>query len=438
VTIAYSAHKVKSSLRYSVLDGSAWAAMQGLTQSYITPFALALNATTTEVGFLASIPNLIMALSQLSAHKLSARAHSRKAFILPVVFGHAVMWIPMFLIPFLIQDHRVWYLIGFVTISTVMGAIANPSWNSMMADLVPSQVRGRYFSLRNRITGLIVLVASLLGGLVLQIYTNNVYLGFCFIFAGAAGFRFISLYFLSKMYEPPNTDEKTNGLGMWQMITSLPSSNFGKFTIYIALINFASAISAPFFAVFMLRDLHFSYSYYLIIICTNAVANMAFQTFWGRRADLAGNLRVIQISSMLLPVVPLMWLFSSNIGYLVFEEVISGFAWGGFLLAGANFVLDATDPEHRTKQIALYNAIVGLAIFGGSLIGGYIAPLLPEIFGYQLRTLFAVSGVMRGLIIICFLHTIMEVRHVPQVNLLQFIRGGLNPSAMKKVVFLSN
>ncbi|MCX7911354.1 MAG: hypothetical protein N2506_00085, partial [Dehalococcoidales bacterium] len=80
---------VKRSLKMSVLDGSAWAAMQGLTQNYITPLALALKATTAQVGMLASIPNFLLSISQLAAPELCEKVGSRKGLILPLVFIHA-------------------------------------------------------------------------------------------------------------------------------------------------------------------------------------------------------------------------------------------------------------------------------------------------------------------------------------------------------------
>ena len=70
--------QVSKSLKYSIVDGSAYSAMLGLTQDYIVPFALALKATVLQVGLVSSVPNLTMALSQLGAPRLAERAGSRK------------------------------------------------------------------------------------------------------------------------------------------------------------------------------------------------------------------------------------------------------------------------------------------------------------------------------------------------------------------------
>jgi MFS family permease len=415
--------QIKKSLRYSILDGSAYAAMLGLTQNYTTPLALALKATTTQIGLLFSIPNLLMSIAQLLTPNLTRRAGSRKGLILPVVFGHALMFIPVLLIPFLFPEPRVVWLIVFITIGSVLGATANPAWGSMMADMVPANIRGSYFSNRGRIAGFITLVASLVAGAILQFLNHQVFIGFAILFGGAAAFRFLSLFYLSQQYEPPITVEKDDSPGLWRLFRDSWATNLGKFTLFVALINFFTMLSGPFFAVFMLNDLHFSYTYYMLIICTNALSNMAFQTFWGRRADKAGNLMVIKAVSLILPLLPFTYVVSSNLIFLIGGEILSGFAWGGFNLAATNFAYDATEPATRTKQLALFNAITGLALCFGALIGGYIATHLPAMLGYQLRSLFTLSGVLRGLLVLIMLRLIVEVRDVPRVNLWRFLSG---------------
>jgi MFS family permease len=418
-----SRYKVRRSLRLSVLDAAAYSAMAGLTQNYITPFALALKATTMQIGLLSSAPSFTMALAQLATPNLSERAGSRKGFILPVVFMHALMWLPILLIPFVFPVPKVWWLIGFITLSGVLDSMANPAWGSMMADLVREEVRGRYFSFRGRIAGFITLIFSFIGGGVLQLFTGNGFVGFVIIFSGAMLFRLLSLYFLSGMYEPPISYGKGSRQSLLHMVRRLGSSNLGRFILYVALINFATNIAGPFFAVYMLRDLKFNYVTYMVINSFTAIATLFFVTFWGRRADLAGNMKVIRVTSFLLPLVPLVWLVSYNTFYLMGAQILSGFAWSGFNLAIVNFVYDASEPENRTKQIALFNSIVLVASCLGALTGGYLAPHLPAVLGFQLRTLFTISGVLRALVVVSLLRLIFEVRRVPKISFVQFLLG---------------
>jgi len=131
--------QVRKSLRSSILDGSAYSVMLGLTQNYITPYALTMKATTRQIGLLTSVPSFLMAAVQFAAPALSEKSGSRKGFILPLVVAHALMWLPILLIPYLFSTHQVWWLIALMTISTAFDAAVKPAWGSMMADLVPRE-----------------------------------------------------------------------------------------------------------------------------------------------------------------------------------------------------------------------------------------------------------------------------------------------------------
>ena len=421
--------QVNKSLKYSIADGAAYSAMLGLTQDYVVPFALALKATTAQVGLLSSMPNLATALSQLTTPRLVERTGSRKGLILPAVFLHALMWLPILLVPYLFPGQKIWWLIGLFTLSAVFGTLGNPAWGSMMADLVPEEMRGKYFGFRGRISGLVALVFFFIGGTILHFFSANIFLGFAVLFGGAMLFRLVSWHFLSRMYEPSLPNMKRDSLT--DIVRNMGSSNLGRFTIYVSLMNFAAYVASPFFAVYMLRDLRFDYLTYVIVVATAALANLMFLTFWGRRADRVGNIKVLRITSFLVPLVPLLWIGSHQLYYLIPVQVLSGFAWAGFNLASTNFLYAASPPEKRTQCIAVFNAMNGSAICLGALLGGYLVSHLPSLFGYQLLTLFLVSGLLRGLVVATLLRNISEVRLVPEMNTTELLVGRLNFARVK-------
>ncbi len=390
--------------------------MAGLTQSYITPFALALKATTAQIGMLASIPNFLNAVSQLAAPALVDKAGSRKAVILPLVFLHAVMWLPILLIPFVMPGEKIWWLISFITISTVAGSMAGPAWGSMMADLVPERIRGRYFASRGRIISLITLIASFVAGGILQLLHSNVFLGFVFLFGGAMAARLGSFFFLTRQYEPPLVSFRSRREHLFDVVRTMGSTNLGRFTIFVALVSFMTNLASPFFSVYMLRDLQFNYLTYMIVTSIGSLTSLVFLTYWGRRADRAGNIRVIQITAVLIPFIPFLWLISKQPYVLVLAETFSSFAWAGFNLAAVNFVYDAARPESRTEYIAVFNAMNGLAVSLGALLGGFLAPRLPQLLGFSLLSLFTLSGLLRAIVVAVFFRTFREVRHVPEVG----------------------
>lgn len=403
-------NEVKKSLRYSILDGSANAASLGLTQWNITPFALALKATTGQIGLLSSSPNFAIALSQLTVSQTVERVGNRKSFILRVVPIQALLWAPILLIPYLFTAQKVWWLIGLFTLSAALGSLASTAWGGMMADLVPTEMRGRYFGLRGMICGFVTLIFFFIGGAILHFSITDIFLGFSIVFGAAILFRLISWYFLSRMYEPPLR------LGWWDrrslldLAGSLTSSNLGRFITYASLMSFATYVASPFFAVYMLRDLKFDYLAYAIITAAASLASLVFLAFWGTRTDRLGNVKVLRVASILIPLVPLLWIASHRLYYLIPVQILSGFAWSGFTLASTNFVYEASAPEDRTRYIALFNAMNAGAMGLGALVGGYLASHLPPLLGYNLLMLFLVSGLLGLLLAVTMLRHISEVR----------------------------
>ncbi len=409
--------QVNKSLRNSIFDGSAYSVMLGLTQNYITPFALTLKATTQQIGLLTGVPNFTMAAAQFVAPALSERIGSRKRFMRPMVLMHALMWLPILLIPYLFQTHQVWWLIAFMTLSTAFDSAVNPAWGSMMADLVPTQMRGRYFGLRNRITAFISMALSYAAGGILQLLTGNTDLAFTIIFIGATASRLVSFYFLSKMYEPlsPATQKRGHD-SMLKMARGLFSTNIGMFIVFCALMNFTTTVAGPFFSPYMLRDLNLNYIVYTALNSAAGLATVGFMTWWGKRIDRAGSMKVLKITSLFVPFVPLGWALTHSLWWLVIMQLFSGFAWAGFQLSSGVFIFDAAAPQNRTRYIALNNSLIYLGVSVGALTGGILAPSLPPFMGSHLLSVFMVSGVARLAVALFFLPRIKEVRKVPQIE----------------------
>ena len=55
--------------KLSIIEGSAYSVMDGAGLRNITPYALALGASNTQIGFLTSIPTLFGNLSQILTPK---------------------------------------------------------------------------------------------------------------------------------------------------------------------------------------------------------------------------------------------------------------------------------------------------------------------------------------------------------------------------------
>jgi len=413
----------RQSLDNSIKDGAAYSAMLGLTQDYVTPFALALKASVPQIGILSALPNLSIAFSQLFAPFLSEKAKSRKGFVLKAVLLQAVCFIPAFILPVLFSDYGVWWLILWYTLGTMFGSLGNPAWSSLMADLVPGPIRGRFFGYRGMIAGIMTLAFSLLSGLLLQISADTLFLGFGLIFFGASLARFISSFFLNKMEDPQAKTPVKDNVSMKALLKGLNTTPMGKFISYSALINFSTYIAAPFFAVYMLRELGFDYLTYIIVISSASIANFVFMKVWGRVCDICGTVKILKLCSIFVPIVPLLWMFSHNTYYLIGVQALSGIVWSGFLLSGTNYIFESSNCRNRMRGFALYTGGNSLGIALGSLAGGLLVSILPQINGYHMLSLFLVSVIARAAVIGLLINGIKELKPINTSIYQLFISG---------------
>jgi MFS family permease len=182
------------------------------------------------------------------------------------------------------------------------------------------------------------------------------------------------------------------------------------------------AISAPFFAVHMLKGLGFTYLQYSINAAASIVTQFLLLGFWGRFSDRHGNRLVILLTGSILPCLPLLWLVSPNFYYLLLVQVASGAAWSGFTLCTSNFLYDLR--PHRTgfaAYAAVQASITAGMVFVGGLAGGFLAANAPQLVAQMpqwlapsspLFLVFATSAALRVMVIAWF----FPRAHEPQVR----------------------
>ena len=196
----------KRTMKLSVKEGAFASMTVGFGETNITPFALALNASNFQVGLLSSLAGVLAPLSRIFGSKLLEKFR-RKRVIITAVSLQALMWIPILSLGILFwkgffQNNLIIFLILFYSLYAILGAIAGPSWFSLMGDLVPEKVRGRYFSKRNKITGTVALLATLVAAFFLDYFKTKglALIAFSILFFLACIFRLISAGLFSKHY----------------------------------------------------------------------------------------------------------------------------------------------------------------------------------------------------------------------------------------------
>jgi MFS family permease len=265
------------------------------------------------------------------------------------------------------------------------------AWTSWMGDLVPAQIRGRHFAWRSRVFSLVNLSCSLLVGLLAQHYDshNAPWALFTVIFLCAASCRWVSLQMLKQQYEP---DRQAS---VHPPARAKPSVEFKRFCWTNGLVQAATAMSAPFFSLWYVRDLRFNYLMLAAVGCSTVAGNIVTLPLWGRLADRHGGAKVLRFAGVLVCLVPLPSCFSGDGRVVCLASLFGGIAWAGYNLASFNQLLNLSEEGSRTSLIAYATAVTGLLVFPMTLVGGYLATRLPIVFTWRAQTLFLASMVLR-------------------------------------------
>lgn len=373
--------------------------MVGFGETYFPAFALLLGATSFQAGLLTTLPLLAGALFQLVT-PYGAGLLGNKRWVVISAFLQALTFVPIALSLSAGEFAYPW-LLGWVCVYWALALGINPAWNVWMGRLVPVSVRSTYFGRRN-VPIQMALFLSLVGGGVLLHYAERsdwgAATGFALILALAGLSRAISAGLLMVQLEPAAAapPQRVRTIALLRRLRKEPA---GRVMLLIVFMHASVFIAAPYFTPYMLESLQLSYAEFTFLNGTVVVARVLSSSYWGRTARSFGNRRTFQVAALLLVPLSGLWAVSSNFYFLIGLQLLAGFAWAGFELLVVLSFLDTTDEESRARVLSIYNLLNGIAVVGGSIVGGALLHVFgPESFA----AVFVISSILRGVAVLLF------------------------------------
>lgn len=393
-----------SGLRYFWLDGLFSAISDNFYANFITLFALAYGATNGQVGLLTAIGSLMGAIALFPGARAAEWLGKRKALVVWTGGGLGRLALLAFAcLPFLVTEP----LLAIAAITALnawrafMGNFANPAWTALVADLVPHAMRGRYFGSRNMAMGLAALIVAPIAGRLIRTFNGwqgLPFLGYQVIFSLAFVFGILGTLSFLRIPEPSRLVGEVQKRRQGDLRQALQNSpGFLGFVISAFIWNLALQIAAPFFNVYLVNQLHGTPSIVGLLAGVSSLSSLVGQRIFGRLLDTKGALWVQRLTGLLIPSLPLAWLFVTNPWQPLLINALGGLLWAGYNLSNFNLLLELTPDDQRPAAVALYQTVVFVSAVIGPLLGGYLA----DAVSYKL--IFGLSGLGRMLGILAFL-----------------------------------
>ncbi len=417
----------EQSRRYGICEGTFQAIMLGGGENYLSAFALLLHASAFQIGLLSALPQLIGTWTQLLSVKALSWVRHRKSIILTGVAGQAFVWLPLLALPLIFPEQGPWLLIACAVAYVAMGHFAIPAWNSLLTDLIDPNRRGAYFGHRARVMTVSSFAALCAAGLILHSAEawEQPWMGFAVIFLAASVARGVSTAYLARIDESAVPVTREDEFRLLAFLRRERSSNFKRFLMFSGLMHGCVLIAGPYFVIYMLQDLHFSYLEYSLWLAAGVIGQFVTLKPWGRLGDRYGNKKVVAATGLLVPFLPMLYVLSANLHFLLVVNFLGGVVWAGLALGLQNYVFDAVRPEDRAKGVAIWNAVNAAGWFVGAMLGSWLAGVLPGevvVAGLAVRPasnlpfVFFISGVLRLIVSLGLLRTFHEARRVEPIS----------------------
>ncbi|MFZ1983494.1 MAG: MFS transporter [Desulfatitalea sp.] len=332
---------------------------------------------------MAAIPSM-GALFQLPGSYYICKKGGRKTIAARAAALARIMWLPILIVGLWSpcgNSGQIALVLILFFVSHAFAAVSYVAWLAWTSDLVPDEMRGAFFGTRNMICGAAGIATVLIFGNLVDVFKshpNGAALAVGVPFFCAIVFGLISVRYLSRVSDsvaPPLGGQ--NILHEW--VKPFREANFRNFLLFTLSWNFSVYLSAPFFALYFLRELNYSYGFVALLTTIGSVVDLLGMKFWGAVSDRIKNRAVIQVAGWGVVLLPSLWVLVRPHDLLlpVAMQILGGGFWAGVNLCMHNMVLRISPQEGRVWFISAYSITAGVGAAVAPIIAGAFLSVLP-------------------------------------------------------------
>ena len=269
--------------------------------------------------------------------------------------------------------------------------IADAALNTWFGAMIPTEIKGRYFSTRQMIFTVAMLAYALVMSQLLRILADWTW-KYTLFFGFAALFGLIDISFFLRVRPPEKSylpwlhnseASKAQTFSLREFLKPVKDARYRAYLLFAISWNFALQISGPYYNVYMLNTLHFSLGEMTLFSqIIPAIATILFLRKIGQAFDRYGFRPVLLLCCSVSLILPFLWLFAtpeSNL-FVYPLNAISGSFNIGIELAIMSLAIFLAPHEGRSAYIAMKNIVMSMiGIVPAILLGGFLSDMLRPI-----------------------------------------------------------
>ncbi len=365
-----------------------------------TLYLLALGADSGTIGARASIVAGAALLAPLVGAWLVSRSGRRKIWVLLNGGGiNRIALLASALAPFLFvrPEAAVTYVLVLTAMRSFANSVTIPPFNSLFGDLVPPPIRGRMMGIRMMASGAVtVLMLPIAGWLIESIGGTRGYQT-TLVIASVLGLTATAFYARIPEIRGEESARQAEGGFAQGLKVFARDRGFILFCVINFIWTLGIQVSGPFFSVYMVEDLGFGVDTVALLATVSTIFSALAVRVAGTLIDRHGAQRVTMIGMLLVPLMPVAWIFAQTPLEVGLAKVYGVLAWAGVNVAAMPLILQISPARYRSQYIAIFNTINGIAAVLGPMPAAWLYA------NYGFRTNLALSAAGRGLGALLFL-----------------------------------
>ena len=372
-----SEHETRSPVRHNIRVSAEHGAWQSLAANLYGPFlgvlAIRLGASNLQVALISALPAAVSCVASVLGAQVLRPFQRKKGVACAFAFANRLFLLGIAALPLFSEDSRAGALVLLIALMNVPGAIGNIAWQALMADAIPSELRGEAFAVRSRIVTAVGFLPTLVGGYLLDALSFPI--GYQVVFVVAFAASVMEVRALSRTYEPCHDGEcvpevsdsaRPGALDRRALLGQVAKAGF---TPRAMLFYFGWMMAQPLFTIYYVRVLHCGNLWVAVFSIVSSMAQYLSFPMWSRYAARKGNTAALAAATAGMALTPIMVAVSPWPWMVAAFSVSMGFFTSGTTLLMLNTLLEVSPVENRTDFIAYHNAAVNLTSFVGPLIG---------------------------------------------------------------------
>jgi MFS family permease len=370
----------------------------GMVNPFVGAYAVDLGASSSDMGWFQSSSNISNNILQVFWGRLSDSTERRTPFIVLGTVALSLLWIPMIFVANATQ------LIIILSIQALVGSMATPAWTALIGDLVPSIKLGRANANVNLWASVGGLVTTIVSGILMTTLAGTAQQIFLIPLIVAMVCGIGSSLVLAKVKEKKsgkriNFQKNLTSDIIRDFKSAARTPRFLKYCYVEGTFQFFMSIAWPVISMTPRKILHASMLWIAVLSVVQTIVTIVFQGWAGKLADTVGRKRLMIFHRFVLVTVPIAYAFAPSIEILTVIGILWGFSQALGSASQIAYLLDISPEKQRGSYIAIYNTMMGVVTFFGSLLAGYLTDYTVSLFGLVVgfQVVYLVSTLGRGI-----------------------------------------